>query len=61
MCIRDRSVEATLGAGSLSEQEQRVVAIAVIFVGSVAVLAILMRVRSENRTINDSLLIELDD
>ncbi|MBI88361.1 MAG: hypothetical protein CMB67_04985 [Euryarchaeota archaeon] len=57
----DLSVEATLGAGSLSEQEQRVVAIAVIFVGSVAVLAILMRVRSENRTINDSLLIELDD
>ncbi len=57
----DLSVEATLGAGSLSEGEQRVVAIAVISLGSIAVLVILTRVRSDNRTIYDSMRVESDD
>jgi protein-S-isoprenylcysteine O-methyltransferase Ste14 len=52
---------STLGVGALSDEMQDVLAIAVIVVGSLLVLYLFARSRSENRLMVESLNNEYDD
>tara|TARA_B100000686_G_scaffold271678_1_gene288483 strand:- start:760 stop:3444 length:2685 start_codon:yes stop_codon:yes gene_type:complete len=57
----DLSVESKVGSGVLSGDAQRAVAIAIIVVGTMAVTYLFLRVRAENRMMEDSLLLNHDD
>ena len=57
----DLTVKSTLGISAISEEMQEVLAIAVIVVGSLLVLYLFARSRSENRLIVESLNDEYDD
>jgi protein-S-isoprenylcysteine O-methyltransferase Ste14 len=52
---------STLGIGTISDEMQEVIAIAVIVVGSLLVLYLFARSRSENRLLVESLNDEYDD
>ncbi len=57
----DLTARSTLGLGSISDEMQEVLAIAVILVGSLLVLYLFVRSRSENRLLAESLYDENDD
>jgi len=57
----DLSVESSVGAGVLTGDTQRAIAMAIILVGSIAVTYLFIRTRAENRTMSDSIYLELDD
>jgi uncharacterized membrane protein len=57
----DLTVKSTLGISAISDEMQEVLAIAVIVVGSLLVLYLFARSRSENRLIVESLNDEYDD
>jgi hypothetical protein len=57
----DLTVMSTLGIGTISDEMQEVIAIAVIVVGSLLVLYLFARSRSENRLLVESLNDEYDD
>jgi hypothetical protein len=45
----------------LSGDTQKAIAMAIILVGSIAVAYLFIRIRAENRTMSDSIYVELDD
>ena len=57
----DLTVESTVGVGVLSGDTQKAIAMAIILVGSIAVAYLFIRIRAENRTMSDSIYVELDD
>ena len=57
----DLSVESTLGSGSLSTESQQMIAVGIIIVGSLSILLLFMRNRSQNRIMSEDVYLELDD
>ena len=57
----DLTVKSTMGAGSVSDEMQQALAIGVITVGSILVIALFIRSRTENQMLVESLISEQDD
>jgi len=57
----DLTVKSTMGVGSVSDEMQQALAIGVITVGSILVIALFIRSRTENRMLVESFITEQDD
>ena len=57
----DLTVKSTLGVGSVSDGTEKVMAIAVIFIGSMLVVYLLMRSRNESLQLTQAIVTEQDD
>ncbi len=57
----DLTVKSTLGVGSVSDGTEKVMAIAVIFIGSMLVVYLLMRSRNESLLLTQAIVTEQDD